>query len=253
MIDVHAPAGRFREALAELPLSARPADRVNGAVVVVPGHAGWVDAALAAVSAGAIALVIADPAAVPAADLRRLAGTRIPIIIERVLLRADVSADAVAARTAALGGVPPRVLVADVAASRAWLSAATRDAVGWLRILAGDALTTVAADDGMALLETSGGISATLTAVVMTRHDAGRIRVQALGEVITDVEVEGRTAGLVTTSPAGRLIAPSRFESSERLALRRAVEALAAQTAPTDLADLLADTELVERIQRSAR
>ena len=249
MIDVHAPAGRFREALAELPLSARPADRADGALVVVPGHAGWIDASLAAVSAGAIALVIADPAAVPAADLRRLAGTRIPIIIERALLRADVSADAVVARTAALDGVPPRVLVADVAASRAGLSAATRDAVGWLRILAGEALTTVAADEGLALLETSGGISATLTAVATARHDPGRIRVQALGEVITDVEVEGRTARLATASPAGRLVAPTRFESSERLALRRAVTAVAAQTTPTDLSDLLADTELVERIR----
>ncbi|SFS12939.1 hypothetical protein SAMN04487846_2590 [Microbacterium sp. cf046] len=253
MIDVDAPAGRYREALAELPLSARHAARPEGAIVVVPGRGAWVDDALAAVSAGAIALVIAGPAAAPAAHLRRLAGTRIPIVLERVLLRADVSADAVGARAATLGGMPPRVLVADVAASRAGLSAATRDAVGWLRVLAGESLTLVAADGGLALLETSTGTAATLTAVVTARSHAGRIRVQALGEVITDVAVEGRAARLATASPAGRLISPPRFESSERLAVRRAVEALAAQTTPTDLSDLVADTELVEQILRPAR
>lgn len=248
MIDVQAPTGSYREALAELPLSARRVDLPHGAIVVVAGGDGWVGAALAAVSAGAVGVVVADPAFVPAEDVRRLAGAGIPIIIERPLLRADVSADAVAARTAASGGVPPRVLVAEATASRAGLTAATRDAVGWLRILAGEALELVAADGGLALLETSADISATLTAVVTARPDAGRIRVQALGEVITEVEIEGRAGRLATASAVGRLVAPARFESSERLALRRAVEAFAAHTTPTDLAALAADTDLVERM-----
>ena len=123
-----------------------------------------------------------------------------------------------------------------------------RDAVGWLRIFAGDALTLVAADEGLALLETSAHMSATLTAVATARPDGGRVRVQALGEVITDVEVEGRAVRLATASPGGCLIAPTRFESSERLALRRAVGALAAQATPTDLGELVADTDLVERM-----
>ena len=71
---------------------------------------------------------------------------------------------------------------------------------------------------------------------------------QALGEVITDVEVEGRAGRLATASAAGRLVAPARFESSERLALRRALAAVAAHTTPTDLDDLAADTDLVERM-----
>ena len=41
---------------------------------------------------------------------------------------------------------------------------------------------------------------------------------------------------------------PTRFESSERLALRRAVAAAAAHDQPGDLADLIADTEPVEGI-----
>lgn len=250
MIDIQAPAGRFREARAELPLSTRGVDRPKGAIVVVSGTEGWVDAALAAVSAGAVALVIADPAFVPAADLRRLAEVGIPIIIKRPLLRNDVCADAVAARTGASGAVPPRVLVAEVTASHAELAAATRDAVGWLRNLGGDKLVLVTADDGLALLETSAGIAATLTVVATRRPGAGRITVQALGETTTAVEVEGRVAGVSTSSRGGRLIAPTRFESSERLALRRAAEALTVQPRPLDLTDLLADTELVEQILR---
>lgn len=248
MIDIHAPEGRFREAVAELPLSARRAGRPEGAIVVVPGQPGWVDAALAAVSAEAVALVIVDPVVESTGELRRLAASGIAVIIERMLLRPDVAGDAVAARAAASGGLPPRVLVADASASRAGLPAATRDAIGWLRILAGEALELVAADEGLALLETSAGLSATLTAVMTARPDAGRIRAQVLGEVTTDVEVEGPVAQLATSSATGRLIAPFRFESSERLALRRAVEALAAHTTPSDLTDLLADADLLERI-----
>jgi len=46
----------------------------------------------------------------------------------------------------------------------------------------------------------------------------------------------------------GRLIAPARFESSERLALRRTLDALSAQIVPNDLEELALDTEPVERM-----
>lgn len=248
MIGIVAPAGPYAAALAELPLSAHRVDRPDGSIVVVPGTDGWVDAALAAVSAGAVALLIADPAFVPAADLRRLAEVGIPIIIERALLRADVTADAVAARTAASGAVSPRVLVAEATASRAELSVAVRDAVGWLRILGGDRLVLVTAHEGLALLETSAGIAATLTVVANRRPGGGRITAQALGETITEVEVEGRYVGVTTSSSVGRLIAPTRFESSERLALRRAAGVLTSLTRPLDLAELLVDTEVAALI-----
>ncbi len=109
----------------------------------------------------------------------------------------------------------------------------------------------MAADEGLALVETSAGIAATLTSVTTMRPGSGRIRVQALGEAITDVEVEGRAARLSTASAAGRLIAPIRFESPERLALRRAIAALESAAAPADLDELAADTELVERMLKS--
>jgi hypothetical protein len=245
---VFAPAGAYRAAVAELPLSARLADAPSGAIVVVPGGPGWVDGASAAVSAGAVAVLVAGVGFESSADLRRLAEAGIPIIIERPLLRTDAAADAVAARTAASSEMSPRIIVAEAAASRARLAAAMQDAVGWLRILAGETPTLVAADQGLVLLEASAGISATLTSVATGRPGAGRIRVQALGEVITDVEVEGRATYVTTASAAGRLIAPQRFESSERLALRRALEAVAGHTVPADLDDLLADAALVERL-----
>ena len=108
--------------------------------------------------------------------------------------------------------------------------------------------TLVAADGGLALLETSAGISATLTAVVTARPDAGRIRVQALGEVITDVEVEGRAGRLATASAVGRLVAPPGSSPRSDSRFGGAVEAFAAHTTPTDLDDLAADTDLVERM-----
>lgn len=248
MIGIHTSERRLHDALAELPLSARRADGAQGAIVAVPGEAGWVDAALAAVSAGAVALVISDPVVVPAGELRRLEKSRILVIVERTLLRPDVARDAVDARAAASDALPARILAADVSASRAGLAAATRDAVGWLRIVAGESLELVAAGAGLALLKTSAGIPATLTAVVTGRADAGRIRVQGLGEVTTDIEVEGRAVRLATSSLAGRLFAPTRFESSGRLALRRALEAVAADATPSDLNDLIADTDLAERV-----
>ena len=253
MTAVFAPAGAYRAAVAELPLSARLVDAPSGAIVMVPGEPGWVDGALAAASAGAVAVLVVDLVFAPSADLRRLAEAGIPIFIERPLLRTDVAADAVAARNAVSGGMPPRIIVAEAAASRARLTAAMRDAVGWVRTLAGEPPTLVAADEGLALLETSIGISATLTAVVTARPGTGRVRAQALGEVITDVEVEGRAARVATASAAGRMIAPHRFESSERLALRRALEALAENTVPSDIHDLLADASLVERILQPRR
>ena len=105
MIDVFAPAGAYRGAIAELPLSARAAESASGAIVVVPGGNDWVDAVREAVENGALAVVVADPAAAPTAEVRRLAeGTRIPVIVERPLLRADVAADARVTREAR-GGV----------------------------------------------------------------------------------------------------------------------------------------------------
>jgi hypothetical protein len=71
-----------------------------------------------------------------------------------------------------------------------------------------------------------------------------------LGEVRTEVAVEGERTRVITTTGRGSLEAPERFESSARLAVRRALAALNGQT-PGDLRALAADTAAVERILAS--
>lgn len=253
MTDVCAPAGRYQVAIAELPLSTRAVDRARGAIVVVPGAVGWVDAALAAASAGAIAVVVARPAFAPAAEVRRLAREAgVPVVAERALLRPDSAGDAAAGRSTAAGWSAPRIVVADSTAPPELESVVAREAVGWLRILAGDELTFVAGDGELALLETRGGIAATLSVVVTGRPGDGWIRAHALGEVISEIEVEdGRTRAFVATA-RGRASAPDRFESSARLAVGRAIAAVDSGEPLDDLRALAADTALVERMLPSA-
>ncbi len=252
MIAVVAPAGAYRAAVAELPLSSRLGDRPSGAVVVVPGDPRWVERVRAAEEAGARAVVVADPEPAPVDEVLLLAQrTRIPVVLERPLLRADATADAQSARAAQAGTVPPRAVVLDGAASAGRLSVIARDAVGWGRVLAGQAPTLVSADRGLALLETADGTVLTLSVVATRRPGRGWVRAQALGEVLTEVEVEGRASSIAVATAAGRLALPVRFESSERLALRRAVAAVEAHDRPSDLVDLIADTEAVEGILHS--
>jgi hypothetical protein len=249
MIDVVAPAGRYRAAVAELPLSARLGESAAGALVVVSGGPGWADASRAAVEEGALAVVVADPVLAPAADVSHLAErTRIPVVLDRPLLRTDAAADARATREGEGGWSAPRTIVLDGAASAARLGVVARDAVGWGRVLTGQSLSVMAADRGLALLQTSAGLTVTLAVVAAQRPGGGWVRAQALGEVITEVDVEGTESRVATVTAAGRLALPRRFESPERVALRRAIAALDAGDLPGDLAELVADTQAVERI-----
>ncbi len=249
MTGVVAPVGRYREALAELPLRARLVDRARGAIVVVTGGAGWIDAALDAASDGALAVVIAEPEFAPSADVRRLAeAVGFPVILERPLLRTDAADDARAGRGGEAGWAAPRAVVVDGGASRSRLRSVARDAVGWVRVLTGDLPELVTPSGMPALLETGAGVPATLSVVATARPGGGWLRAHALGEVITEVDVEGRVSRVTTATVAGRLIAPTRFESSERLAVRRALAAVETGEEPHDIDDLRADTELVERM-----
>lgn len=253
MTDVQAPAGRYPAAVAELPLSARPVDHPRGAVVVVPGAAGWVDAALAAVSAGALALVVSWPDFAPAHDIRRL--TRelaVPVVVERALLRTDCAADAAAGRSTGVAGSTPRVVVADASAPRGLVPVVAREAVGWLRVLTGADLAFVDGDGALALWETSTGTPATLSVVATDRPGGGSIRAHALGEVLTEIEVEGDRTRVVTSTARGHVKAPSRFESTARLALRRVLAALVSGEQPADLGELAVDTALIEQMLAGA-
>lgn len=247
MISVVTRAEHYRAAIAELPLRTRRGAGVAGSLVIVAGEPGWVDAVGAAAEAGAAAVVVADPAFAPAVDVRLLADRmRVPVIVERPLLRADIAADARDARARFGARAAHRAIVVDGAAPVARLSAVARDAVGWARELAGQAPSVITADRGLALLQSHDGIAATLCVTATRRPGRGWVRAQVLGEVISEVSVEGRESIVATVTAQGRLIAPTRFESSERLAVRRAVAALEGGVASVDLADLAGDTEAAE-------
>jgi hypothetical protein len=249
MIAVHTTLAAYRAAIAELPLRTRLGDSPAGAIVVVPGDAGWVDAVLAAAEAGAAAVVVADPALAPAADVRELADRMtVPVVVERALLRPDVADAARAARADSGAVAHPRAVVLDGAAPEALLGVVTRDAIGWGRVLAGQTPSPTAGDGLLALLETPAGTPVTLCLVTTRRPGRGWVRAQVLDEVTTEVSIEGRESRVVTATASGRLTAPTRFESSERLALRRAVDAMDAGGRPDDLAVLAVDTDVAERV-----
>lgn len=253
------PAGRrfavstrlpgYLAALAQLPVSAGPADDVRGGVAVVPGSGDWWQGLLAARAGGAVAVVLADPGMLrPDAVDGGLWPGDIPVIVDRPGLRADVVADAAQARRSS----QPRMLTIDCAGPAAGLAGLIRDGVGWARSLMGSALEpgagTSTAGATMALLE-GRGVDGTPTPVTLMatraggRRPGGLIRVVAHGEVRTEVTMD-QPAGLVrveTSTGDGIFRAPTRYESPARLALRRAMEACVSGKPTSDLADLLAD------------
>lgn len=243
MIPVYTAVARYRAGVAELPLSTARADSPVGAVVVLPGAAGWIDEVRAAVAAGARGVIVTDPAIAPAGDVRALAASvGVPVIIERPLLRADVAADAFSEGT-------PAIVVVDGAATPGSLDALARDAVGWARtLLAGTqpdgALTVVEAGDGLALLQTDAGVGATVAVVATDRPGTGWLRATALGDPLVEVEVEGARARVTHSTSTGRRVAPERYEASARVALRRILAAVAGDPAPVDLALLADDTAI---------
>ena len=225
---------------------------VGGAVVVVPGAGDWWQGMLAARAGGALAVVIADPGLLPREALESSPWPGdIPVIVERPRLRPDVVADAVRARR----GSPARIITVECAAPAAALDAAIRDGFGWARSLAQGPLTLrsgiATAQGRMALLDSEasagGSVPATLAATVTGgRHAGGLLQVLALGEVRTEVTVD-QPAGLTrleTSTEDGTLRAPERYESSARLALRRAFDACASGGAVADLDELLEDMAL---------
>lgn len=243
--DVVASDPAYRTAIAELPLSARESAQILGAVVVLAGLAGWADAVQRAADGGAEAVVVIDPAPTPSATLRVLLDTvSIPVVVQRPLLRTDAARAAVAARA----GMAPRLLAVDGSSPRSRMFEVVRDAAGWLRVLGGEPLALREADGPLALLETPSGIAATLSVVTAEGSGRGWLRVQALGEITTEVEAVDATARVVTLSRDGQTVAPMTYESAERLALRRALETLSEPVVPRDLEELLADSELARAL-----
>jgi hypothetical protein len=107
----------------------------------------------------------------------------------------------------------------------------------------------------IALLDTGGSaggaIPVTLGATAAAGlHADGLLQVLALGEVRTEVTVD-QPAGLTrleTSTEHGTLRARERYESSARLALRRAIEARSSGQPGTELAELLEDMSLTRAL-----
>ena len=240
----------YAAAVAELPVSAALAEDMRGAVVVVPGVGDWWQGMLAARAAGASAVVLADPAMLQqdAPASHEWPGD-IPVVIERPRLRPDVAADAVRARR----GSAARLVTVECAAPVAGLDGVILDGFGWARCLAGTPLALsvgMSTPQGrMALLDSEGAGSAPATVLgtpVGGPHEGGLLHVLALGEVRTEVTVD-QPAGLTrveTFTGDGALRAPERYESSARLALRRALDACLSGKQEADLDELLQDMAL---------
>lgn len=250
----------YAAATAELPRTAAPADGIQGAVAVVPGSGDWWQGLLAARSGGAVAVVITDPGTLPweALEARPWPGG-IPVIVERPRIRSDVVADAIRARR----GSPARIVTVECAAPAASLEGVIRDGFGWARSLGQGPLTLQAGSattqGRIALLSSAGTAGAPVpttlaaTAAAAGPHGGGLLQVLALGEVRTEITVD-QPAGLMrleTSTEEGILRAPERYESSARLALRRALAACSSGEPVADLDELLEDISLAAALLRS--
>lgn len=242
-------------AVAELSLSSLLTNDVRGAVAVVPGAGDWWQGMVEARAGGASAVVLADPGVLPHSTIDPGEWDEgIPVIVERPRLRPDVVADAVRARR----GSSARLVSVECAAPAAGLIGVILDGVGWARSLAGAPLAPrVAAatvNGGMALLEFEGADGVVPATVVGTPvrglQAGGLLQVLALGEVRTEIIVD-EPAGLTrveTLTEEGAFRAPSRYESSARLALRRAIAARSSGDPTGDLQGLLEDLALTRAL-----
>lgn len=246
----------YTAAVAELPVSAVLADNVRGAVAVVPGSGDWWQGMLAARAGGAAAVVLADPAVLSrgAVEWERWPGD-IPVLVERPRLRPDLVAAALAARR----GSPARIITVECAAPASGLDALICDGFGWMRSLAGGTLalqsSIATAHSRIALLDAGayngGTVPSTLSATAIGGlHAGGLLQVLALGEVRTEVTVDqpARLARVETATEEGCLRAPERYESSARLALRRAIDACLTGEAAADLEELAQDISLTRAL-----
>ncbi|RFA12598.1 hypothetical protein B7R21_09630 [Subtercola boreus] len=246
----HAP---YRRALGGLTASTARAVDARGAVVGLAGDAGWMQRVEAARAGGAVAAVVDDPATAADDSPAPLSSSAFPVILERPRLRHDLCIAAALARA----GVPARAVVVECAGSEAASAGLLGDGIGWARVLAGGELVlrSVGRSAGgfVCLLAGPGDLPVTVVFTWSGPQDGGGLlRASALGETRSEVTVD-LLAGAVeidTVSAAGTFRAPPRHESSNRLALRRAVQAAGSGEPVGDLFDFRHDSALADAIRR---
>ncbi|GAB2844885.1 hypothetical protein ACFQ0P_03620 [Microbacterium insulae] len=250
-VGVAAELAAYRAATAELPRSARAAAAGAGVVVVVDGSGRWWTAARSAIAGGASGIVVARPERLPDEGIGDLIASGIPVVVERPLVRPDVTALALP------DGVRPAAVTVECHARG--LAAALRDAVGWARVVAGGALVlrqaaSAAPGRSLALLESPSGLAVSLLAATQPgAPGGGRVRVTALGEELAELDADAGALRLATADAAGGRIAPMRWETSERLALRRVIDAVRTDSGPRDLVELDDDERLARAILSAPR
>ncbi|MDQ0726559.1 hypothetical protein [Microbacterium sp. W4I20] len=254
MIGVSGATARYRTAITELPLRARVVEQLEGAIVVVDGAPGWPARSRVALQGRASALLIAHPVAVDDDELAALeaAAGSVPVVLDRPWLRADLVADAAAPRA---GVDAARPVTVDTVAIPGELGAMVRESLGWLRMLAGGELelrAAAAVPHGLlALLEEPvSGRAATLTASTLVGRGGARLRAQAVGETRLEIDLDAATdARSVDVSTAeGTLRRPRRRESSARVALRRAIDAISRGDGTGDLRAFRHDAALAASV-----
>ena len=258
-IPVRTALDSYRVAIAELPTTCRLAVDGERAVVVVDGRGRWWERASDALGHDPLALIIADPGAAPPDRIGELAeaARECPVVLDRPLVHGDVIQAVLSAR----GADAVATVVAECSTGEASLDVVVREASAWLRIL-GVAPVSVrdAASTPRTRIARLGpsdgrpGLVATLKADIVGTHDTSAfLRILALGETRSELTFDtaaGRST-VVTTTRAGSQLAPDRFEEPARRILRRALQALAEASVPTDLRELHQDSVVSARIVSS--
>lgn len=247
-VPVLAAEAPFRAAISELPLRAVTAREPGGAVVV----ASTVDAAVAAVESGAVGLVIdsegLDDLVVLDAFVDSTSGGSGAPSVPVAVVRPGVRPDHVDLVRGLEQGVRARPVLVEAAAEASEMSRVAADALGWARVLAGGELRPrSAACTPAAVLAQFDGPQGEAVSLVLTassgRARGSSLRAEALGDPIVRVVNEGRGMAVsVSVQDAdGTRCLPPRWESRERLAVRRVITAITRRESLPDLGLLRSD------------
>ena len=252
---VWAPEGPYISAIAELAGGARRSDQLEGAIAVVPGDRGWGERVRDAIDGGAAGVVLRDPRTESSDELAaaRQARRKVPMIVERPRLRWDIGGDA----KNLVGDAKLAFVQVQCSAAPDDIHAVVADAVGWAATLAGGPLlhrASRATVRGMgAVLDRDVSPDVCLPVAVLVclgDRSIPWIRALAVGVDRTEVVVDAATwsASVERTARDGRFTPATRYETSERLALRRMLDALDVRDTPADLDNLARDSSLARQI-----
>lgn len=236
----------YRVAAAELAGSVRATDG-PAEIVAVHGDPSGLAEAAQRISAGARVVIVDRPRTDDGLveGLLGCARAGAAVLLARPGLRADVAGDAAPSSASA------DVAVQVQAPARQLLDALV-DAVGWARLFGGGvlALRAVARVGGAVLADLAGpgAAASVLASERLGGAGEGRLRVTAVGVDRVEVVSAGDHAVVTRSTRQGDLTLPRRWESVERLALRRAIAFLSGDQHVADLDEWAHDVDVAARI-----